>query len=264
MAENNIYVVELKSYVSKLLGDSRKNGTTALTHALSGYKVRKLQMDNKELNKLKTNMIDLQEENNKLRGRIINMQSRSMRDNLIFSGLRESPDQVSGYENIGLVVKEFIREKLEIEEEIEFERRTNQKSARNLAGTEFGISEIQIKRRELYPVLRQAKEWKNKAVLVVDKLYINYKLYVDQECKEKTQGEIANVEDRYTISFVPDNRSYNRDRFSSSEQEHKKTERERVVRKRSRYKQYKEIYRRRGRRCRRYIYHYSGTADHNS
>ncbi|KAJ8299538.1 hypothetical protein KUTeg_023598 [Tegillarca granosa] len=67
--------------------------------------------------------------------------------------------------------------------------------------------------QEEYSLLRQARAWNNKAVLIKDKLYINNKLYVFPELKEDGNGEIANIEDRWTISFVPDNRTRREDRF---------------------------------------------------
>ncbi|KAJ8299165.1 hypothetical protein KUTeg_023225 [Tegillarca granosa] len=50
-----------------------------------------------------------------------------------------------------------------------------------------------------------SKEWRNKAVLVADKLYINDKLYISPELRDEQQGAIAYVEDSYTISYITAN-----------------------------------------------------------
>ncbi|KAJ8315564.1 hypothetical protein KUTeg_007714, partial [Tegillarca granosa] len=181
----------------------------------------------------------------KLRDKILQLQSRTMRHNLVFSGITEEPYP----ENSELLVKNFIKNNLDITEEIEFEnvhrfgrrlddrprqivarfthfkhRELVRKSSSKLAGTRFRISEqfpkeIESKRRELYPVMRKARDWNNRAFLKFDKLYINGKLYVDPELAQERPGEVANVESYRTISYVPDNRQNRQDRFRSSNHE---------------------------------------------
>ncbi|KAJ8319526.1 hypothetical protein KUTeg_002921 [Tegillarca granosa] len=180
-----------------------------------------------------------------LRDKILQLQSRTMRHNLVFSGITEEPYP----ENSELLVKNFIKNNLDITEEIEFEnvhrfgrrlddrprqivarfthfkhRELVRKSSSKLAGTRFRISEqfpkeIESKRRELYPVMRKARDWNNRAFLKFDKLYINGKLYVDPELAQERPGEVANVESYRTISYVPDNRQNRQDRFRSSNHE---------------------------------------------
>ncbi|KAJ8298562.1 hypothetical protein KUTeg_022622 [Tegillarca granosa] len=156
---------------------------------------------------------------------MIDMQERSMRDNPIFTGIKE--DNQQGYEDTEKLLE--IHEEIETERIHRFGRRfgdrprpivarfsrfkqreTIRKKARELKGTGYGIyeqypHEIEKARKEL--------AWNNKAVLIKDKLYINNKLYVFPELKEDGNGEIANIEDRWTISFVPDNRTRREDRF---------------------------------------------------
>lgn len=206
--------------------------------------IRRLQRATEDLYDVKYQIEDMEKENKILRNKVIDMQERSMRDNLIFTGINE--DNQQNFEDTEKLVQDLIKNKLDIQEEIEIERihrfgrrfgdrprpivvrfsRYKQrelirKKARELKGTGYGIHEqypheIERVRKELYPVLRQARAWNNKAVLIKDKLYINNKLYVFPEMKEDGNGEIANIEDRWTISFVPDNRYSREDRFSES------------------------------------------------
>ena len=59
----------------------------------------------------------LQDENMQLRKKVIQLQSRSMRDNLIIKGIPDSYDQE---ENTEEKVKHFIKTELNIDEEINF------------------------------------------------------------------------------------------------------------------------------------------------
>ena len=69
-----------------------------------------------------------------------------------------------------------------------FERYKDRKAVRRaaqrtLVGTKSGVNEqypkvVEDKRKKLYPVMREARRENKKAVLVVDKLYINNYVYV--------------------------------------------------------------------------------------
>ncbi|CAG2191257.1 unnamed protein product [Mytilus edulis] len=105
------------------------------------------------------------------------------------------------------------------------------KCAYRLKGTDYGIKEqfpkeIELKRKELYPILKQAKKDNNKAVLVRDRLYINGELYKPQPNISNTQGREFrdSLIDRPTHSQIPVNsgppvppRPYKRSRINSDE-----------------------------------------------
>lgn len=144
---------------------------------------------------------------------MLDIQSRSMRDNLVFSGIPVPESVKSGrvpYEDTEAVLKNFIETTLGIPDNIEFERvhragqprqagapriiiakfshfkdreRVRRAAPTTLKGTEYGINEqfpkeIEDRRKKLYPVMRQARRQSKKAVLVKDKLYIDNELYV--------------------------------------------------------------------------------------
>jgi len=140
---------------------------------------------------------------NELKNEIQDLKCRSMRDNLLFHNLPEEKE-----ENCEQKVLKFIKEKLNIEErEVRLQRahrigpfnpsktrpivakfsdypvRENvRRAARKLKGTNFGISEqypkeVVEKRRQLVPIMLQARKDGKEAYLNVDKLYINKQLY---------------------------------------------------------------------------------------
>ena len=146
-------------------------------------------------------------ENFELREKVIDMQSRSMRENLIFAGLAETqPEKVKGADNIHTerVLQNFLRETLGFQEEIKFhvvhrlrprkdnkprsiiakfERRKDrdmvlQKASTVLKNTDFSVFEqlprgIVERRNELWPLFKEqqrlGKNVKFKGdILVVD------------------------------------------------------------------------------------------------
>jgi exonuclease III len=159
-----------------------------------------------------------------------------MRDNLLFHNLPEEKD-----ENCEQKVLTFIKEKLNIEgQEVRLQRAHRigpfnpsktrpivakfsdypvredvRRAAKNLKGTNFGISEqypkeVVEKRRQLVPIMVQARKDGKEAYLRVDKLYINKQLYRGS-CKDKSESVIKclswNVEGltsdkKQTIDFV--------------------------------------------------------------
>lgn len=155
--------------------------------------------------------------------KIVEVQWRSMRDNLVFTGINESNLHQGETENCEIIIKTFLRNEMRIEREIHFDRvhrlgfyNPQQKYPRpivakftfykdkelvrsvalkTLIGSPFGVNEqfpkeIEEKRKLLYQeakIARQNKQNKqNKVRLVRDKLYINGQQYIPPE-RENSQ-----------------------------------------------------------------------------
>jgi hypothetical protein len=145
----------------------------------------------------------LRRDNGELRESIIDLQARSMRDNLLFFGLPEENE-----ENCARTVTAFCKDKLDIAEadDIKFDRAhrlgakrqgngvrprpivvklnsyTDKETIKSkgplLRGTNFGVRdqyprEIVSRRNELYPIMRRERERGKNCRLVRDKLYID-------------------------------------------------------------------------------------------
>ncbi|XP_046562682.1 uncharacterized protein LOC124271574 [Haliotis rubra] len=152
-----------------------------------------------QLSEVKGRRAGQSEEVRELKEQLLDVQSRSMRDNLIFTGIEEKPE-----EDCEEVLHEFIRTKLRCERGVKFERvqhfpnRTRprpivakftefkdreiirQSAYKHLKGTSCYINEqfpkeIEDRRKQLYPVRREAARSGDKVRLVVDKLYIGDK-----------------------------------------------------------------------------------------
>ena len=133
-----------------------------------------------------------------LKSKVLDLQCRSMKNNLVFTGLYQSQS-----ENGENKLRGFIRQELEIDHYIEFgnihrfgRRGTNNarpivarfiyhndlqmvlQNAYKLKGSSFGISEqypaeINNRRKNLYPIMREAKQQRRHVVLVRDRLFID-------------------------------------------------------------------------------------------
>jgi hypothetical protein len=144
----------------------------------------------------------LYEENCELKERVVQQQSRSMRDNLIFKGI---PDDYNPVEDTEGKIKDFIKSELGIEDEInfhvvhrlkpkqdksprgivaKFERRKDRNKVLRKAiaklknNKQFIVHEqypIEIidRRRQLVPIMKDARGKGHEAVLKEDRLYIN-------------------------------------------------------------------------------------------
>lgn len=145
-------------------------------------------------------------ENKLMKETILDIQTRSMRDNLIFSGIPETtPD------NPEQLIKNFMSTQLQIPSEtvenITFHRvhrlgkqdsnrprpiiakfehyqqkELVQSKGKLLKNTNYGMNnqfprEINERRKALYPILKDNRAKNKRAVLVVDKLYIDGQLY---------------------------------------------------------------------------------------
>lgn len=160
--------------------------------------VKKNKTENAELRHAIEEMMSV---NAELKEDLLDLKSRSMRDNLIFTNIPESHN-----ENTEAVLSEFLQSKLQLNG-IQFERvhrlktrrdsrvphrpppivakfsffkdrETVRKSGRRLAGTNYSIQEqfpeeIERRRKPLYPLLRQARRENQRAALIKDRLYIN-------------------------------------------------------------------------------------------
>ena len=163
--------------------------------------VSELQSGTDELKKSLTEALKL---NTELKEEVLDLKSRSMRDNLVFTNIPEFTN-----ENTEDVLANFLRDKMNIKK-ISFERvhrirlknplnmkgkkmrpivakftffkerERVRKSGRLLAGTDVGMheqypEEIEERRRPLYPLLRAARKSNQKAAIVKDKLYVEGK-----------------------------------------------------------------------------------------
>ncbi|XP_062619728.1 uncharacterized protein LOC134281270 [Saccostrea cucullata] len=201
---------ELESNVCSLgnLFDSVKDAVGSNTKQISENRKElveiregKGQQDQKTREDIQT----LNEASVNLRESMIDLKARSMRDNLIFSGIWEEKN-----EDTEAVLQEFIYRKFKPGYEISFERvhrmgkwsefneyprnivakfsffkdrefiRT--RAPQKLSGTRIWVNEqyppeIEEKRKKLYPVLRQARKDHKKVKLVRDTLYVDGKVY---------------------------------------------------------------------------------------
>ncbi len=168
-----------------------------------------------EVNTLKKLTTELQQKNHKMSNDILKMQSRSMRDNIIIHGLPETNKET--YQSTEQLVKSFMKDSLKMEERevdaLRFSRvhrvgqaeASRQKSCpivakvvdtkmkmsimgrgKELRGTNYSISdqyppEILRRHRLLHPVMTEARKNNKKTRLVIDKLYIDGKLYSNPE-----------------------------------------------------------------------------------
>ncbi|KAI2654673.1 hypothetical protein H4Q32_011448 [Labeo rohita] len=150
-------------------------------------------------------------ENKNMKELILDLQTRSMRDNLVFTGIpHQTPDDPEK------LVKDFMTKQLKIPAEtvqtITFHRvhrirsQNNnsrpqpiiakfehykhkelvQKQGRQLKGTNYGLNEqypkdILLHRKQLFPIRKQKINEGKKAIIIVDKLYIDGQLYRDKD-----------------------------------------------------------------------------------
>ena len=163
----------------------------------------------KRLEKLENDQSSLQSNQNKSDNTLIDLQCRSMRDNLIFTGISETPLQGDEeYEDVERTLLHFLETEMGIYRIIDFHRvhrlgayhRDTQdtnprpiiakfekfkdrefvrsRARETLRGKRFGIREqfpreIEEKRKLLYPVAKEARQNKDKVRMIRDKLFIN-------------------------------------------------------------------------------------------
>ena len=157
-------------------------------------------------------MTKLSEDNKRMKESILDMQSRSMRDNLVFSGLPERAE-----EDPEATIKVFLQQSLKLPQETvknitfhrvhrlggkrpdsrrprpivakfeHFKQKELVKSrGRELRGTDFSVNdqfpkEILERRRQLFPIRKKFIDGGSRAVVTVDKLYVNGQLFRDPQ-----------------------------------------------------------------------------------
>ncbi|CAC5368234.1 unnamed protein product [Mytilus coruscus] len=164
-----------------------------------------------KLQEIETQNRSLTDENYKLQEKIIDQQTRSMRDNLIFKGIS---DEHNPTENTEEKVKDFIERELGLESEeinfhvvhrlspredrgprsiiAKFERRKDRNKVLEAAKNklkqkpEYYVHEqfpVEIieRRRKLIPILKDAREKGPEAVLVEDKLFIDKRRFIPRQ-----------------------------------------------------------------------------------
>jgi hypothetical protein len=153
------------------------------------------------INDLKTTVDYLRNENDFLKKQQIDQQIRSMRDNLIFTGIQETES-----ENTEEVLQNFLYKEMEVSAPLEFHRvhrlganqrgktrpivakfvyykdreRIRRAAPTQLQGKRFGINEqfpkeINDRRKKLYPFYKEAKRQRKSAYFKIDKLFVEGK-----------------------------------------------------------------------------------------
>lgn len=150
-------------------------------------------------------------ENKSIKENVLDLQARSMRDNLVFTGI---PDQTP--DDPEKLIKDFMTKQLKLPAEtvqnITFHRvhrirsqhnnsrprpivakfehykhkELVQKQGRQLKGTTYGLNEqypkvILERRKKLFPIRKQKMNEGKRAIITVDKLYIDGQLYRDKD-----------------------------------------------------------------------------------
>ncbi|KAK3105797.1 hypothetical protein FSP39_005899 [Pinctada imbricata] len=167
---------------------------------------------------------ELREELGSLKERHVDLQARSMRDNLVFSGIEELPPQQDGNgrpigEDTERTLSEFLATKMDIHD-VGFHRvhrmgrlipgktrpivakfvmykdreRVRKSAKEKLTGSNYGISEqfpreINDRRKALYPTYKNAKRQGKRANFVMDKLYVDGVLIQPVSVQESQPGQ---------------------------------------------------------------------------
>ncbi|CAC5360008.1 unnamed protein product [Mytilus coruscus] len=141
----------------------------------------------------------MKKENNKLKDELIDIQMKSMQNNLIFYYIKETKEEIcseiigrfceNNMKLDGAATKVVISDAHRLGKKGEktrqilvkfstFESRDLvKKNAKNLKGSEFGVSEqlpkeIQIRRKEKLPILKELREQERKAYFVKDRIFV--------------------------------------------------------------------------------------------
>jgi hypothetical protein len=185
---------------------------------------------------LEDELNEFRQERDEMRETIIDLRCRSMKNNLVFTGLTESQ-----HENTAATLRDFLRCELGIEYHIEFgnvhrfghrqhQRRHGQakhrflyyndlayiiQNAKLLKGKPYGINqqfpaEIESRKRSLYPVMKEAKDRGKMVKMVRDKHYINNKEYCPVGVHQSQSDETMNF--RSAVNSTPTEPRQQRDR----------------------------------------------------
>lgn len=176
--------------------------------------MEEIRQDNRELN---GHLYQLTNDMRDLRERHIDLQTRSMRENLIFTGIPEKREGEESDETGG-IIKEFMTNVLKLEKPVDFvrahrfgkrgdkdrpivcrfktfnDRETVRKNASQLKGSNYGISEqfpkeINDRRKELWPYYKEARKNDKKAHFKRDKLFIDGRRFFKPARDQKGQRD---------------------------------------------------------------------------
>lgn len=219
----NLKVTELETKVNAI--DIRVDGVErSCTFISDENDDRKTELDTarSEIKTLKTSCKTLEDQNAKLETKMTDIESRSMRDNLLFYGIPESREN----ENCEDLVKQVCIEELQMPEARDFlvdrvhrvgvqkqnkirpivakfhyfrdreaVRKTSYDHSETLKQANLGIGmqwpqQVREARKSLYPVMQREKQNGKEVKLVRDKLYINgteYRQGQDQQQQQQQQ-----------------------------------------------------------------------------
>lgn len=177
----------------------------------------------------------------KIEETILDLQFRSMKNNLIFTNLVEQPT-----EDVERKLQTFIYEQLGIEHQIEFgnvhrfgkknpkyprpivarflyhkDLRLVLERAKWLKGTPYGIHEqfpkaVEDNRKKLYPIMKSAKRQGKNAILVRDKLFINGQEYSAHATHTDNANKLFGYRDTLIKTPKQHERPYKRQHLSDS------------------------------------------------
>ncbi|CAG2221991.1 unnamed protein product [Mytilus edulis] len=182
-----------------------RNDVNRLENRVKGTECNNSEL-NERLNYIEMERDHIKQENYDLRERVVEMQARSMRENLLFGGIAEDTCEKEDRDNIQTekVLQNFIKEKLNIPDNIKFhvvhrlrprqdgkprtivakfERRKDRdrvlKAARdNLKDTQYSIyeqfpNEIMERRNILWPIFKREQRAGRRVRFKEDKLYVD-------------------------------------------------------------------------------------------
>lgn len=179
--------------------------------------------------------------------KLIDLQWRGMRENLIFSGIPESELGPNEYEDCENLIKSFIREQMHVARDIQFDRvhrlgrfkrtqryprpivakftyykdkeEVRKAAPKSLIGTNFSVNEqfpqeIEERRKVLYPIAKDARRNQNTVRLVRDKLFINGQQYNPRDQTTAKQPYMPKTaQEKQNRQFIPNNGQNNTRQF---------------------------------------------------
>ncbi|CAG2236170.1 unnamed protein product [Mytilus edulis] len=209
-------IVELLTRIDHRLGviEGRTDKIESIDRKLG--ELTKLTEAKRDINELKgasnaANKVNVSD----LREKILDLQCRSMQNNLVFSGIEEKPE-----EDTKIVIQNFISNELSIKKDIQFGnihrfgradknkgkprlivvkfvyfadlRKVLEAGPKLKEKPQFGMNlqfpiEIEERRRKLYPVMKDAKRNGKRVSLIRDKLIIEGKVYYSKNNIEESQ-----------------------------------------------------------------------------
>ncbi|CAG2208866.1 unnamed protein product [Mytilus edulis] len=233
-------IVDVKSRVTQLeatshgtgnLFDEIKTKTDKLASDIEHLQRERTDFENRQEN-MKEKIDNLEEDKCILNDKLIDIQCRSMKYNLIFSGIEEHRD-----EDCEDKLRRFIYQNMRIEHRLEFgnvhrfgksyrnkprpiiarflyfsDLDMIKRAGKNLKGTHYGVNqqfpaEIEEKRRKLYPIMKAERKNNSKVVLIRDKLYVNDELVTvsnDEAPREEPHQTPIRPKKRSRVSSTPD------------------------------------------------------------